>query len=83
MPAMPGPTRKYKILCEFFQKRAIELQAAGITIVVSAPHDTTFQAGESHRILAAILMTSAPGIAAGLRRTYIRQGRKLTKEFME
>ena len=28
MPAMPGPARKYKILCEFFQKRAIKLQAA-------------------------------------------------------
>ena len=28
--APPGSTRKHKILCAFFQKRAIELQAAGI-----------------------------------------------------
>jgi len=30
MPSTPGPAHKHKILCVFFQKRAIELQAAGI-----------------------------------------------------
>ena len=33
MPVMPSPARKQKIVREFFQKRAIELQTAVIVLV--------------------------------------------------
>ena len=38
MPVMPSPARKQKIVREFFQKRAIELQTAVICISLRDAH---------------------------------------------